>query len=80
MVIMKYVKYTLLLSVLMFAACSSNTPKNETAESIAPTTDSAAIAADANLSVYQCPMKCQGDTTYTVAGQCPVCGMDLEKL
>ncbi len=22
-------------------------------------------------------MKCQGDTAYTTAGQCPVCGMDM---
>lgn len=29
---------------------------------------------------YQCPMKCQGDTAYTTAGQCPVCEMDLEKV
>ncbi|MBK8846950.1 MAG: hypothetical protein IPO27_10555 [Bacteroidetes bacterium] len=29
---------------------------------------------------YQCPMKCESDTAYTAAGQCPVCKMDLEKL
>lgn len=27
--------------------------------------------------VYYCPMHCEGDTTYSKAGNCPVCGMDL---
>ena len=26
---------------------------------------------------YQCPMKCEGDKTYTAAGNCPVCNMHL---
>lgn len=29
---------------------------------------------------YQCPMKCEGDKTYTEPGKCPKCGMDLEEL
>ena len=28
---------------------------------------------------YYCPMKCEGQKTYTKPGSCPVCGMDLEK-
>jgi len=28
--------------------------------------------------VYQCPMKCEGEKTYTKAGSCPVCKMDLQ--
>ncbi len=27
---------------------------------------------------YQCPMKCEGEKTYTQTGKCPVCGMDLD--
>jgi len=27
---------------------------------------------------YQCPMKCESEKTYTQAGKCPVCGMDLD--
>ncbi|GAA3562356.1 copper-translocating P-type ATPase [Snuella lapsa] len=27
--------------------------------------------------VFYCPMHCEGDKTYGVAGGCPVCGMDL---
>ena len=26
---------------------------------------------------YQCPMKCEGDKTYTAPGVCPVCNMHL---
>ena len=29
-------------------------------------------------SSYACPMKCEGEKVYPVAGKCPVCGMDLE--
>ncbi len=28
---------------------------------------------------YYCPMHCEGDKTYPVPGDCPVCGMDLKK-
>ena len=27
--------------------------------------------------VYQCPMKCEGDKTYDTPGNCPVCNMIL---
>ncbi len=29
-------------------------------------------------SSFACPMKCEGEKVYPVAGKCPVCGMDLE--
>lgn len=29
---------------------------------------------------YQCPMKCEGDKTYSKPGSCPVCKMDILKL
>jgi len=38
------------------------------------------VASDTASVKYQCPMKCEGDTAYTTAGQCPVCAMDLEKV
>ena len=38
------------------------------------------VVADNAIVKYQCPMKCQGDTAYTTAGQCPVCEMGLEKI
>lgn len=30
--------------------------------------------------VYQCPMKCEGDKTYTKPGKCPVCNMNLKAM
>jgi hypothetical protein len=38
------------------------------------------IATTADSINYQCPMKDQGDTTYTAKGECPKCGMELELL
>lgn len=32
-----------------------------------------------NTGIYYCPMHCEGSKTYTSAGSCPVCGMDLVK-
>jgi Cu2+-exporting ATPase len=31
------------------------------------------------VKAYSCPMKCEGDKTYTKAGKCPKCGMDLKE-
>lgn len=35
---------------------------------------------DNNKGEYYCPMHCEGDKTYDKSGQCPVCGMNLEKM
>jgi protein SCO1/2 len=35
---------------------------------------------DNDLSVYQCPMQCEGDKTYNEKGSCPVCKMDLQPI
>lgn len=29
---------------------------------------------------YACPMKCEGDKTYSEKGECPTCHMDLEEV
>ncbi len=29
---------------------------------------------------FQCPMKCEGDKTYTEEGKCPKCKMELKKI
>ncbi len=33
-----------------------------------------------DLAVYQCPMQCEGDKTYSESGTCPVCKMDLKAI
>lgn len=32
------------------------------------------------LTVYQCPMKCEGEKTHSLAGSCSVCKMDLQPI
>jgi len=34
---------------------------------------------DANKTKYYCPMHCEGDKTYDKPGDCPICGMHLNK-
>ena len=33
-----------------------------------------------DTTVYQCPMKCEGDKTYYKPGYCPVCNMYLKPI
>lgn len=35
---------------------------------------------DTNQTEYQCPMKCEGEKTYSEQGSCPVCKMDLQPI
>ena len=59
---------TVLFTALLFASCgnSSNEKKNENSTEKVETT------------MYQCPMKCEGEKIYDKPGTCPVCKMDLE--
>ncbi|MGB1311562.1 MAG: heavy metal translocating P-type ATPase, partial [Leucothrix sp.] len=41
---------------------------------------SAAKLGESAVGKYHCPMSCEGDKVYDVAGDCPVCGMDLLKV
>lgn len=53
-----------------FTACKNSPKPTEKAKA----TEQVAVAE------YQCPMKCEGDKTYSEMGKCPVCGMDLKKI
>ncbi len=35
---------------------------------------------DMAMFTYQCPMKCEGDKTYTEAGTYPTCKINLKKV
>ncbi|WP_452229365.1 SCO family protein [Lacinutrix sp. MEBiC02404] len=61
---MKHLKIFLsvLVIVIAFTACNSKTSKNNSEE----------------LAVYQCPMQCEGEKTYSEASSCPICNMDLK--
>lgn len=59
----------LLTAVMFMASCGSKTSESqtETKEQTANT-------------MYQCPMKCEGEKMYDKPGSCPVCNMDLVKV
>jgi len=58
---MKVVKYITVLLFSITLLSSCKKEKNNTSSAI----------------VYECPMLCEGDKTYTEEGVCPVCKMDL---
>jgi len=63
---MKHFKllFSVFVMVITLASCNSN--KSEKASD--------------ELAVYQCPMQCEGEKTYSEAGSCPVCKMDLQPI
>ena len=64
---------TLTIVAAIFASCNSNNTNTANSKPLVVVSDTAAVK-------YQCPMKCEGDTSYITLGQCPVCEMDLVKL
>jgi hypothetical protein len=66
-------KNLILFSVWLFVSAIVISCGGNKQESQQPTETPAQQAA-----VYQCPMKCEGDKTYTEPGKCPKCGMDLK--
>ena len=62
-----------ILATVLFISCNNGSNTNSNKQTLV-------IAKEDAIEKYQCPMKCQGDTAYTTAGQCPVCEMDLEKI
>lgn len=57
--------------MLLFAACGGNNANTEKAASEATATAG---------KKYACPMQCEGEKTYTEAGKCPVCKMELQEV
>jgi Heavy metal binding domain len=65
------------LLMISFLSCSE-APKTQ--EATVPTQEAAAPTqptATETKVAYACPMNCEKDKTYDVAGKCPVCKMDL---
>jgi Cu2+-exporting ATPase len=71
---MKNILAIILLSAVVFISCNNNSSNTNNSK------QPLIVASDTETEKYQCPMKCQGDTAYTAAGQCPVCEMDLQKV
>ena len=63
---MKYIKLllTLLLFCISFSSCKNSNSETENNKD----------------SVYQCPMKCEGEKIFMSMGSCAVCKMDLKPL
>lgn len=65
------------LMVAVATACSSQSTKTEEHTHEATADSNKATVASSDSAQYQCPMKCEAEKTYTKAGKCPSCGMDL---
>jgi len=63
---MKHVRFLLIamMAVCFSVVANAQVSKTKTAQKA--------------VAIYQCPMKCEGDKAYTLAGDCPVCGMHLK--
>ena len=67
---MKHFKIILSIAIAIFSFTAVNAQVNK-ANTNKVNTDKA---------VYQCPMKCEGEKTYTKEGKCPVCNMNLKAM
>jgi len=56
---------SLVMAVFCFTAVNAQSTKSK-------------VTKAATKTVYQCPMKCEGEKTYKKAGKCPVCSMKLK--
>lgn len=57
-----------LITAFTVVSCKNDSKEVETTENV-------------KVTEYQCPMKCEGDKTYTDKNvKCPVCGMRLKEV
>lgn len=70
---MKTTLFALVAAVMLFTACGSDAEKaaDDTME------QEGTEQMEATQASFYCPMKCEGEKTYTENVGCPVCGMDL---
>lgn len=67
---MKQVKGFLLMTMALLCITMVNAQKTKTKLKNSITVDD---------KTYYCPMKCEGEKTYSKAGKCPVCKMNLKE-
>ena len=65
---MKHVRVILSMAIAMFCFTAVNAQKAKVKND--------KVVAD--TVAYKCPMKCEGDKTYSKTGKCPKCGMNLK--
>lgn len=56
------------IAVFCFTAANAQSTKTKNKTAVADTV------------VYKCPMKCEGEKTYSKAGKCPKCNMNLKAI
>jgi hypothetical protein len=59
----------LLTATMFLNSCGSKNTETQKENTVTEQTE---------VTMYQCPMKCEGEKMYNDPGQCPVCKMDLE--
>lgn len=64
--------------LFVLASCGSKNQQTEHSTSEHMTVDTTGDTQPV-VTVYQCPMKCEGEKTYDKPGKCPVCKMDLKE-
>ena len=68
-------KLILMLAVITVVSFAFTSCKKDKKEEDVKTEEKADMASN---EVYQCPMDCEEGKSYTEAGSCPVCKMDLK--
>ncbi len=75
-------KKLILSSVIVLAFLASC--GNDADKAKSDSTNNAVVPSNGGTNVmavnYQCPMKCEGEKTYTAAGKCPMCQMDMKEV
>ncbi|WP_309609151.1 heavy metal translocating P-type ATPase [Flavobacterium sp.] len=70
-----------LSSVGNYSISDFNEEKSKNSDKKILDKDNKTVSSNNNsASKYHCPMHCEGDKNYDKAGDCPVCGMNLEKV
>lgn len=67
-----------ILGIAFLTSCGSDAAKTQRDSSVIADSGK---SGKSNIAVkYQCPMKCEGEKTYTAPGKCPQCQMDLAEV
>jgi hypothetical protein len=76
-----FIKTFMVLAIsFAFYACNNQEPKEDQEQTEQVVADTTVKPTEELTAVYQCPMKCEGDKTYSEPGKCPKCEMDLKKV
>lgn len=80
---MKKTLFTIAAVAFLMTSCQQTAPKEEQTEMHEHDHNGMGDPMEEdNTEVHEahvCPMKCEGEKTYSQAGECPVCHMELEK-